>query len=191
VILTAACCACLAANPTEPGPTDEALSGTVTDSEGHQYPTVKIGDQWWMAENLRTSHAADGTPLEGIWAYDNDEGNVSGYGRLYRYDAAVAAALPGWHLPTDDEWSVLEATLGDAAGAALREGGTAGFNARYGGDRHRAGFFEGIGEWGSYWSATLFSGNHGHIRNFKAGETTVNHLGDDVNAALSVRYVKG
>ena len=37
----------------------------VTDCEGNEYVTVKIGDQWWMAENLRCSTYDTKSPQAG------------------------------------------------------------------------------------------------------------------------------
>lgn len=33
----------------------DGITGTVTDTEGNRYAIVKIGDQWWMADNLKTT----------------------------------------------------------------------------------------------------------------------------------------
>ncbi|MBD3183160.1 hypothetical protein GF312_12770, partial [Candidatus Poribacteria bacterium] len=106
------------------------------------YPIVKIGNQWWMAENLRAVQYTDGTPLTDgtsygdisnndttrfyFW-YDNDSSNnAQTYGALYTWAAAMngddsSNAIPsgvqgvcptGWHLPSDKEWQELEVSLG-------------------------------------------------------------------------------
>jgi uncharacterized protein (TIGR02145 family) len=126
-------------------------SGTITDIDGNIYNTVAIGRQIWMAENLKVTRFADGTPLK-IWDiqisppgkaycwYDNNISNKDIYGALYTYDAAwngsrpsdtnpsgIQGACPtGWHLPSDAEWSELTLSLGGAstAGGKLKEAGT-------------------------------------------------------------------
>ncbi len=65
-----------------------------------------------MAENLRTEYTTDGTPLENVFAFANQQAHVAGCGRLDAYEAAMRAAPPGWHLPSDEAWSLLEVALG-------------------------------------------------------------------------------
>ena len=87
----------------------------ITDYDGNEYTTVKIGNQIWMTKNLTTSHYNDGTSIEGISVYDNKESNIEKYGRLYQWEAIKnpAGLCPaGWHVATDEEWKELEATLG-------------------------------------------------------------------------------
>jgi uncharacterized protein (TIGR02145 family) len=40
--------------------------GTVTDYDGNTYKTIEIGNQWWMAENLKTTHYANGTAIDHV-----------------------------------------------------------------------------------------------------------------------------
>ena len=103
-------------------------TGTVSDYDGNTYTTIKIGDQWWMAENLKTTHYADGTAIPLVestsgWDYlgytdkaycyyDNSSGNGNTYGALYTWEAARNACPSGWHLPEDTEWKELEMYLG-------------------------------------------------------------------------------
>ena len=101
--------------------------GTVTDIEGNVYKTVKIGDQEWMAENLKTHKLNDGTPIayvtaDATWAdmnnlepmmcyYDNDVDNHKDkYGALYNWYAVNTGKLApvGWHVPTDADWEKLK-----------------------------------------------------------------------------------
>ncbi|MCX6832719.1 MAG: fibrobacter succinogenes major paralogous domain-containing protein [candidate division Zixibacteria bacterium] len=122
---------------------DSDSTGTVTDYDGNVYQTIKIGGQWWMAENLKVTHYRNGDPIPnvtdgGIWFglttgaycnYTNDVGYVATYGRLYNWWAAADSrniAPAGWHVPSDAEWQTLVDYLGGSAvaGGKLKEVGT-------------------------------------------------------------------
>ncbi|MCK4445714.1 MAG: hypothetical protein KAW56_01385 [Candidatus Marinimicrobia bacterium] len=101
----------------------------ITDIDGNVYKIVKIGNQWWMAENLKVTHYRNGDPIPHVtsnstWEalntgaycnYDNDANNVTTYGRLYNWYAVNYSrniAPEGWHVSSDAEWKTLEMYLG-------------------------------------------------------------------------------
>lgn len=96
--------------------------GTISDIEGNIYKTVKIGDQIWMAENLKTTKYRNGdliattspynediqkeTDPKYQWAYDGVESNVTTFGRLYTWYAVTDSrnvCPTGWHMPSHEE----------------------------------------------------------------------------------------
>jgi uncharacterized protein (TIGR02145 family) len=112
----------------------------VTDFDGNVYDVVRIGTQTWMAENLRSIHYADGTTIDGVFAYNDNPASVEPYGRLYTWPAArrgstssnanpsgIQGACPdGYHLPSRVEWEKLMTELGgeSLAGGKLKATGT-------------------------------------------------------------------
>ncbi len=112
---------------------------TVTDIDGNIYNTVQIGTQCWMKENLKTTTYSNGTAIphvtnNGIWGnitigayvwYDNDISWKDSYGALYNRFATIdtnGLCPTGWHVPTIDEWTVLDDYIPDTLydGNALR-----------------------------------------------------------------------
>ena len=77
------------------------------ERDGKTYKTVKIGEQEWMAENLAFKPSSGN-----YWAYDDDISNVEIYGYLYDWETAQNVCPVGWHLPSDDEWTILTNFLG-------------------------------------------------------------------------------
>jgi len=103
----------------------------IIDFDGNEYETVVIGDQVWMAENLRVTHYNDGTPIQtglsndewgstrenrfnsyeeaGAYSvYNDNEENSDTHGYLYNWYAinnnnGLNIAPDGWHVPTKEE----------------------------------------------------------------------------------------
>jgi len=113
--------------------TFEMGKGTVTDIDGNLYKVVKIGNQWWMAENLKVTHYRNGATIPNVtddteWSnretgsycnYGNNTNFVNTYGRLYNWyavDDSRDIAPKGWHVPVDEEWKELEIFLGMGSG---------------------------------------------------------------------------
>lgn len=100
---------------------------TATDADGNLYHTITIGNQVWMAENLKTTKYRNGdvigttssinmdltyaTSPKYQWAYNGIESNATIYGRLYTWHVVADPrnlAPAGWHVASDAEWSILE-----------------------------------------------------------------------------------
>lgn len=178
---------------------EASFSQTISDIDGNIYNTVMIGTQFWMKENLKTTKYNDGAEIpyikaDSIWSsnsrgaqceYDNNSAISEIYGRLYNW-FVVTKTNPknvcpsGWHVPSDEEWTILTFYLGDGhiAGGKMKEKGTlhwidpnigatdeTGFTALPGGGRYYSGAYGSLGESGFWWSSSerdselaLFSG---------------------------------
>jgi uncharacterized protein (TIGR02145 family) len=196
--------------------------GTMTDIEGNIYKTIRIGTQEWMAENLRTTKFNDGSAIplvtdNSIWTNPstsafcwsgNNEAVKNIYGALYNWTTVGTGKLSpvGWHVPSDDEWSVLITYLGGktVAGDRLREKGLghwyyyvnsqdtektndSGFTALPGGYREHNGPFSSYGYEAIWWSSTSI-GSDGWW--WSLGSGVVARMEYNQTFGLSVRCVK-
>lgn len=119
---------------------------TVKDAEGNIYPVVKIGNQIWMAENLRTEVFANGEPitqitsnrywqkvslfalddstLSEIWpvmCYMNN--SKSKNGALYNWYVVTderGVCPSGWHVPSTEEYQEMIDYLGGMQNASKK-----------------------------------------------------------------------
>jgi uncharacterized protein (TIGR02145 family) len=192
--------------------------GSVKDVDNNVYRTIFIGTQTWMAENLKTTRFNDGaeitfTPAGTAWAglsmpgycwYNNDS---VVYGALYNWHAVSKSNIcpAGWHVPSDEEWSVLTNFVGgeSLAGENLKEPGTnhwlttnvrisneAGFTALPGGYRFAEGTYGNIRRYGYWWSSSESSTADAYCRDMLSSYSNTNRTNSGKNNGFSVRCLK-
>lgn len=209
--------------PLDRGDTTRVLyspSATVRDVEDNTYKTVVIGNQVWMAENLRVTKYNDGVTIPNItdqtnWEelssgayswYNNDASHAAVYGALYNwYTVKTDKLCPvGWHVPSDGEWNTLESFVGaSTAGIKLKSGtehwnqpdnGTneTGFTALPGGVRRHSDGFIHFNDHAQFWSS--WDSDHPSTRH--VWYLVANHpffpgpVNTDIGSGLSVRCLQ-
>ncbi len=192
------------------------------DKDGNNYTTVQIGTQVWMAENLKTTTYRNGDAIPNVtdqtaWynlttgAYcnsNNDLNLVTTYGRLYNWYAVNNGrniSPTGWHVPTDNEWSILTAYLGGASYSyKLIETGTThwlppntdatnetGFTGLPGGYRDSGGIFISIGVEADWWSSTEQGVDAAWARRIFNNSLSLGSLSTSKRNGYSVRCIQG
>ena len=161
-------------------------------------PRVAIGTQVWTTQNLNVATYRDGTPIPkvanatdwaalttGAWCWYNNDSTTyaSTYGRLYNWYAFAGIwneasktdvaqrkqlAPTGYHIPSYEEWTTLETSLGGGAelGGAMKETGTthwmspntsatnsSAFTGLPGGYRNNAGLYTNVTRAGFWWTS--------------------------------------
>ena len=201
------------------------------------YNITTIGNQCWFSENLKSSKYRNGEDIGSIggdsdeWsisrgspqiAYPNfDLTNVETYGLIYNWYAVSDSrglCPSGWHIPTDEDWLVLERGLGlnedDAIrkgnrgsyiniASKLRTGGSSLFNSQMAGLlEEMSGDYKQFDEAGYYWTSTEFTGKEPYGKNsawFRTIELNISGVGRYNNAwstsdskehGMSVRCLK-
>lgn len=190
---------------------------TTTTIGGRVYRTVTIGGVTWLAENLDYKFSGCGIGGSGdpstpnAWYYKNDEATygIDGTrkcGLLYNWYAVKllndnrSELIPGWHVPTNDEWTALANAVGgtDVAGTRLKAanvdwatswGGTDdyGFAVLPAGEYYYGSFYK-VGSNALFWTVTE-SGSNAYNRSFDTG-AKVGQNNYDKGSCYSVRLVK-
>ncbi|MCX6224225.1 MAG: T9SS type A sorting domain-containing protein, partial [Bacteroidia bacterium] len=203
-----------------------------TDPDGRNYSIVKIGGQTWTAENLAFlpevfPSMGESITSRSFWVYDYEGTSVSDakstanytdYGVLYNWGAAMnggASINPGdsirvqgvcpngWHLPSDEEWTILTDYLGESSTIKMRETGTShwgsandgatnatGFTALPGGMRNITGILQSLGEFTYYWTSSAYGASLVWTRKLDYTDDIIRKYFYP-NAAFSVRCLLG
>ncbi len=189
---------------------------------GQTYNTIGIGSQCWMRENLnigvRINNGVDQTNNSIIekFCYDENDTICNYLGGLYQWDEMMNYGISstnnqgicpyGWHIPTDDEWTILVDYLGGSAiaGGKLKDttythwtwpntGATnsSGFTALPGGYHDKGSYtYNTVGENGVFMSATEDAYNTSWTRLLQYTLTQITRLDNLKGNAFSVRCMK-
>lgn len=182
---------------------------------------VRIGTQVWMARNLNVSRYRNGDPIPqvtdptqwedlttGAWCYyENNTANRTTYGKLYNWYAVNdprGLSPVGYHIPSDNEWTLLTTSLGGQGVAGGKMKATISWNSfpgisntnssRFtglsGGFRQYYGAFSSIGNYGYWWSSSEYSDGSVWIRGLLYDYGSVGRSYYDKQNGFSVRCLR-
>jgi uncharacterized protein (TIGR02145 family) len=170
-------------------------TGLILDKKNNiSYGTVKIGTQWWMAENLNE-------PASGKACYNNQSANCTTYGGLYTWSTAMNGASAekakglcptGWHIPTLTEWlQLIEFYGANSAKTHLEISGDSDFRMFLAGQRSTDGrTFQMLNQVANFWTSTKSSGENANAISFQKDQDPYFKLNLGQNYGFSVRCVK-
>lgn len=191
---------------------------SIKDIEGNLYNTVRIGNQVWMEENLKTKKYNDQSSIQNItndyswsiftrgaycWLF-NEQSHGNAYGMLYNWYAVNSDKLcpSGWHVPTDYEWKTLSLFLGgnNISGGKLKSlngwskpnsGATneSRFSALPGGIRGGNGLF-GNEDFTFWWTSSKVNANYISAMEISSNSTYFERVDAPKSSGLSVRCIK-
>lgn len=204
---------------------------SIVEYEGQVYNTIQIFNQCWLNENLNVGEMINGTMGQSNngtiekYCYNNEPDSCIKYGGLYQWNemmqyitqqGARGICPPGWHLPTDEEWKVLQGAVdsqygigdniwnnvgyyGYDAGTNLKStsgwhangNGTDlfGFSGLPSGSRYCGSVF-GVGHNGFWWTSTVNNYSSAWLRYFQYDFTKVNRYSTSKEVGYSVRCLK-
>lgn len=205
-----------------PGPT------FIYDEDGNAYTTAQVGEQCWLRNNLlvgtfipSTQEPSDDGTIEKYCFYD-DSGNCYIYGAYYTWEEIMkyesiegsqGICPDGWHIPSDDDWRILEGFTdyeynyedtewyntgwrGNNAGEIIKRdhafNGWDIYGVKMDGWGTRiVGGFEGCGSLGYYWTSSFNSTGEPAFRHFSYWEDkSFRDFQEDETIGYSVRCLK-
>jgi uncharacterized protein (TIGR02145 family) len=175
--------------------------------DNKKYNTVSIGTQCWMAENLNYGNyrTSDNTQRDNCmvekYCFNNNSANCATMGGLYQWDEMMLYATvsgkqglcpPGWHLPTQNEWTTLFSNFTNEgfAGSALKSTGYSGFNATVPGVNffNRSWSFSNFAT--LFWTSVSIGETKAWARGMNSYNPSVSNYPSARSNAFSVRCIK-
>lgn len=193
---------------------------SLCDENTTTYPTVNIGGQIWTQINLNTCKYRNGEDIPqvqdpnawaaistGAWCYyENDTANGPVYGKLYNWYAVNdprGLAPTGYHVPSDEEWTILTTFLGESTAGnemktttgwpvfpGITNTNSSGFTGLPGGYRYVNALFNNIGYGSCWWSSTANGSINGWYRYLSTSEAAAGRNNTGKNSGYFVRCIK-
>lgn len=173
------------------------FGGVVSDPrDGRRYAVVDVGGRNWLGRNLAFG-------VQPSWCFGGADEECESGGRLYPWESAMQACLPGWRLSTEQDWIALERALdmdesalekegprGTNQGVRMRSGGDSGLDVLMTGYRRPDGSFVRRGERAAFWTSTEDDAAAAWHRDIRLDTGTVYRSSVPKDYALSVRCVQ-
>jgi uncharacterized protein (TIGR02145 family) len=175
--------------------------------DNQQYSTVPIGTQCWMAFNMNYGNTIASSQMQRDncipekYCFNDNPVNCSSTGGLYQWDemmkfdntsGAQGFCPPGWHVPTEADWTTLFTYYisNGFAGSPLKYTGYSGFNAFLSGIRHENVAWDFYNFSIMYWSSTAHGTNKAWAHGMNTYNPSVSFYPSLRSNAFSLRCIK-